>query len=344
MGWDNRVGKLIEQAKEEYPTISLLLTMRCNYTCRHCFYECGPDLPGNYMENDTISAVRQQVLRLQRLGIMPVINLIGGEPTLKMERFRDILHEVMRWDASVSIVTNGWWLGDEFAAREFFRAVGPYVDRGGYGVSVGFSVRISDDKWHDEQRTIYLRATGVKTALARVWEMPGEIFYDIAPVCAGCGEELDSADEPTQCCDSYVEYSETEVVSIPAAPNDGDPWIYVDVTKNEWGASLERHVVPIGRGYNVARDLKMGCHEFSNTGDLSYLPDGTLMDICCKGSWCEFGSVHDDPLLLLALSRAFTEEVKPYCYECRDMAKGWALENLVAQRAQIQKEIEELEL
>ena len=47
MGWDNRVGKLIEQAKEEYPTISLLLTMRCNYTCRHCFYECGPDLPGD---------------------------------------------------------------------------------------------------------------------------------------------------------------------------------------------------------------------------------------------------------------------------------------------------------
>ncbi|NIQ88665.1 MAG: radical SAM protein [Deltaproteobacteria bacterium] len=318
--------------------------MRCNYTCRHCFYECGPDMPGDYMENDVVSAVRQQVLRLQRLGIMPTLNLIGGEPTLKMERFGDILREVMRWDVSVSVVTNGWWLGDELAAREFFRVVGPYVDCDGHGVSGGFSVRISNDKWHDEQRTTYLRAKGIKTALAHVWEMPVEIFYDIVPVCSGCGEELDSTDEPTQCCDSYVEYSEMEVVSIPTPPHPGDPWIYVDVTKSEWGTSLERHVVPIGRGYNVARDLDMGCSKFSSAGDLSYTPDGKLMDICCKGSWCEFGSVHEDPLLLLALSRAFTEELKPYCYECRYMAKSWALENLEAHRVQIQREIEELEL
>ena len=47
------------------------------------------------------------------------------------------------------------------------------------------------------------------------------------------------------------------------------------------------------------------------------------MDICCKGSWCEFGTLDDHPLMLLELGKRFTKEVKPSCYSCKDDAEAW---------------------
>ena len=40
--------------------INLLLTRRCNFTCGHCMYECGPNR-GPWMSHEVLSAVQDQI-------------------------------------------------------------------------------------------------------------------------------------------------------------------------------------------------------------------------------------------------------------------------------------------
>lgn len=323
-------------------TISLLLTQKCNFACRHCFYACGPTLPDDYMSRDVLYNVRQQVERLQELDIAVSVNFIGGEPTLDMEKFGDILHEVSTWDCELQMTTNGWWFHEVETARAFFETVSRYVDPDGQGVECDpgyISVRISNDEYHDQFRPSWLQNGKFKGELDNLWDYDERgILYETEWYCTGCSEVYEECPEDETCpeCGEYCEMEYKDVTwNVPPRPDESDPWLYVDSRSDSGG------IIPSGgRGTWGSNDVgsKGWCHPF----ELSYLPDGTLMDICCKGSWCEFGTVEDDPLLLLEVSRRFVEEIKPSCRECRMCAEDWKTERLEEVRTEVEKEIEQI--
>jgi hypothetical protein len=337
----------LEHWRENPPTVCLLLTRRCNFQCGHCMYECGPSFRG-YMKNPILSLVQNQVIRLLRLGIFPRINLIGGEPTLNMKRFGEILDRIMNWyevnseGVSVEMTTNGWWLHSHPKhTRAFIEAVRPYVNSDGMGIDAGFSVRISNDSHHDSFRPgRYANdEKALERRLASLWEFDEDgIFYKETPTCGSCGREFRWMPDDEICkCGGDVYYETEEICYFPPQPCDGDPWIYV-----------ERHgghhnVIPVGRGamWGQPGPGKPKCY---HAGDaLAYLPNGKLMDVCCKGSWCEFGDVSDDPLLLLELARRFANDAVSGCYGCRDEAKEWKRKHLRSCRATIMREIKTME-
>lgn len=318
-------------------TISLLLTRRCNFECSHCFYECGPYFRG-YMGDKVLYAVKDQVALLQSLDIGVTINLIGGEPTLNLDKFGHILDRVMSWDVSVEMTTNGWWLHKPSTTRKFFNAVRRHVDLD--GTSDWFSVRISNDSRHDVFRPPYLRKKdALSFRLAALWEYDEDgVFYKQTPTCTECGHEYRNMPEYEECtqsrCDGYVEYEQEEIAQRPPMPHEHAPWIYVE--SNKFG----ERVVPTGRGQYCGNISDHGDkHPGSCLNGLSYLPNGKLMDICCMGSWCEFGTVYDHPVMLLELAQRFVKQVKPNCWNCRDDAKAWKRRNLSKMRHRIQQEI-----
>jgi hypothetical protein len=220
------------------------------------------------------------------------------------------------------MTTNGWWLHRDDTARRFFQIVAPYVDSDGRGVDEGFSVRISDDMFHDEFRPQKLRNGNLRNRLSEIF-YNGEIFGEWCYKCPECAREFSRWTErcPKCKCDILEEYVDTFNTSV-ATPNPDDPWIYVQDRKH----SGYNSVIPTGRGYNVGSN-DAGAADCCFQNGLTYLPNGNLMDICCRGSWCEFGSVNDHPLMLLEMAQRFVE-TKPHCTDCRDLAKQWKRENL----------------
>ena len=337
----------LEHWREEPPTICLLLTRRCNFACDHCMYECGSNFRG-YMKSPVLSLIHDQVIRLLDLGIHPRINLIGGEPTLNMKRFKEILDGIMGWyevrneGVSVEMTTNGWWLHSKPKhTRDFIRAVRPHVSSDGTGIDAGFSVRVSNDSHHDSFRPDWYanNENALKQRLESFWEYDEDgIFCKETPECASCGHEFKRMPDDETCkCGGDVYYETEEICYLPPRPCDGDPWIYVE----KHGGY--RNVLPQGRGrmWGDAGPGKPKCYSAGSA--LSYLPNGKLMDICCKGSWCEFGNASDDPLLLLELAQKFANDAVPDCYSCRDEAREWKRKHLRSNRESIMREVEAME-
>jgi hypothetical protein len=325
-------------------TISLLLTQQCNFHCSHCFYDCGKEQPSEYMSRDVLYKVRQQVNRLMELDIPVSVNLIGGEPTLDLDKFEEILNEVMRWDVEVQMTTNGWWFHEVETCQRFFEAVGRWVYDGSMEDCgpCGFSVRISNDEYHDKFRPHWLQNDKLRGELDNLWDYDErEVFYTMKWYCPECRKEWESEDRPDddECpdCGCYLETEDEQVMlNIPPRPDGDMPWLYVERRGESSG------IIPSGgRGTWGSNDA--GAKGWCYPHELSYLPDGTLMDICCKGSWCEFGTVEDDPLVLLEVSKRFTEEVEPSCRECRERAEEWKEERLGEVKEEVAREVEQLE-
>lgn len=332
---------IMEHYHQEHVTISLLLTRRCNFACSHCFYECGPSADGGYMSSEVLNAVHDQVLTLKELDIYPTINLIGGEPTLDLDQFERILERVMGWGVPIEMTTNGWWFHEVETAQRFFEIVAPYVDSEGYGIEGDreFSVRISNDRHHDQFRPTWLQHGKLSNAVQCLWECDERgIFYTTKYVCYDCGEEYETWPDDEICpgCEGNVDIEDEPAMRwIPPMPAEFDPWLYVQPYQTTGG------VIPIGRASNWGSN-DAGAKGYCHAGMLSYLPGGTLMDICCKGSWCEFGTVWDNPLVLLELGRRFVESEKPTCSECRECAETWKAANLEQVKSEIESEIEAL--
>jgi organic radical activating enzyme len=83
-------------------SINLDLTTACNFACPHCV-DSGIINTGEYLDMDT---VKSSLDTLQSQGLLSVILLGGGEPTLHKD-FEEIVHYIKNKKLQLGIVTNG---------------------------------------------------------------------------------------------------------------------------------------------------------------------------------------------------------------------------------------------
>jgi DNA-directed RNA polymerase subunit M/transcription elongation factor TFIIS len=310
------------------------------------------------MPNSVLDDIERQIGELNDLGIRPSINLIGGEPTLNLKRFKGYLQwAVDLYEAGVVVgiemTTNGWWLKELRWLRQFMEAVGETVPHHMYGLSYGFTCRISNDGFHDEYRPRWLR--GMRLDIDKLWDgyddTYGEpVFWILSGYeCDSCGEFIEpedaNDDEWWECpeCEGGNLYPlhDSEVdFTIPPRPLDidsGESWLYIDSRTDGWSS-----IIPTSRngsGWNDLGDRMQGaCAE----SIVSYKPDGTLNDICCKGSDAPLGTVKDHPLLLMALARKYVKTERPRCSTCKSDAQYYVEHHLEQDREELAKEMERL--
>jgi len=87
------------------------LTDQCNLRCAHCYRDSSP-------ERDQFIATEKllQILHQMRGHGVSTIELTGGEPTMRRD-FLDIFHYCAEHFSSVAIVSNGWFITDEWARQ-----------------------------------------------------------------------------------------------------------------------------------------------------------------------------------------------------------------------------------
>ena len=344
----------VDRYEEDRITISLLITEKCNFNCDHCMYDCSPDRDELYMSDEILEDIHKHVILFQSLNMNPTVNIVGGEPTLDMKRFSEILDEVMSWDVEVEMTTNGWWLANIEATVAFFNAVTSYIPNDGTseGYDGGFTVRISNDVYHNEFRPDYLKGVktqsssysygydlpktdGLQMALASVWE-EYELFEPSSYWCDECQKSIDEEECPD--CGNYAEMKNSEplVYPYPVQPNEDMPWIYVESFSDD-----PSRITPNGRGYSVSRMDSIVSSDGKVSGGIlsSYTcnPHGILTDVCLKGSHFDYGTSKDNPFFYLQVVSEYWRDKKACdeavsCWDCRECAEIWKEENLETAR------------
>jgi len=343
------IDSVVESAEEDGVIFVLLLTEQCNFECGHCFYSCSPQSPNLFMSDEVLNAIWYQMQELKKRDIPCRINLIGGEPTLNLQKFGGYLNWAMTHYRNglvtgVEMTTNGWWLKELRWVRKFMEVIGDNVYSDEYGLDGGFTCRISNDQWHDAFRPSWLQGEGrLAQALASCWE-PYHDWYDepvLYPLkwyeCYSCGQDYEEMPEDNECADEDCNGEIEAIYDEPdwrAPPNpedsyDGGAWIYVESTK--YGNSVSS-VIPVGRGTFGHNDKGANMRGSCASNTLTYKPDGTLSDICCSGSNAPFGTAYDNPLVLLALAQQFVKDWTPICYDCHRDAEAWADDHLESER------------
>jgi len=87
------------------------LTDQCNLRCAHCYRDSSP-------ERDTSIPTRKLLNIIDQMADNGVstIELTGGEPTMRKD-FLDIFHYCAQRFVSVAIVSNGWFITDDWARQ-----------------------------------------------------------------------------------------------------------------------------------------------------------------------------------------------------------------------------------
>ncbi len=291
--------------------IELLITRKCCYHCDHCMYDCGPKESSEYMSDEILAKVKKQVNFLENFDSYVAVNLVGGEPTLNFEKFSHILSEVMTWNRSVTMTTNGWWLASQKNIERFFSIVAKYVCPNGKsnfytGNTTGFNIRISNDLFHEKQRKV----KDIDKALSK-------IFNDKKLI---------------------------RKYNIPV-PDAQDPWLWRQSVIYADDGFSSYYIAPNGRGRNVtninewiarfSKDGNFCMKNFDSIENIHYEPNGNISDTCGFGSIYDFGTVDDNIIYILELiwqykkERWQNRETKNFtCLNCREMVQEWKEKNL----------------
>lgn len=91
--------------------VSAELTYNCNYSCRHCYIDAGPERE-EYVDSKKLIYILDN---LADHGVM-VVELTGGEPTLHPDFLSIVKHCAERFPL-VSIITNGYVLNEDHIAK-----------------------------------------------------------------------------------------------------------------------------------------------------------------------------------------------------------------------------------
>lgn len=116
--------------------IGLFLTERCNITCSHCWFSCGPD------KTVSISKIQAEDYIKQALDLgAQWISFTGGEPFLESELLFDLVSFSFKLGLKTEVVTNCFWADSKSAAREKLLSL----------IDAGLEVlNISMDDFHQE--------------------------------------------------------------------------------------------------------------------------------------------------------------------------------------------------
>lgn len=110
----------------------ILMTYRCNSTCRHCLYACSPRWPADWISEEDAEQVLAQLARTMRghypfpgrVGVNDGIHFTGGEPFLNFDLLLRLAGIAARLDIPATFVeTNGFWCRDDAGTREKMRAL-----------------------------------------------------------------------------------------------------------------------------------------------------------------------------------------------------------------------------
>jgi hypothetical protein len=289
--------------RKQFFNIELLLTEQCNFTCEHCMYDCSPYKSNLWMNNEILDKVKKQVDFLKNSKVMTVVNLIGGEPTLNFTKFAHILKKVYSWKVNITMSTNGWWLNTEENIQKFFSIVSQYANPDGSAgwekMDSAFSVRISDDPYHEKVRKI-----------------------------KNIGYALDKIFKNIELVNKF---------HIPF-PDKKSPWIFPQPWRNGYYyvAPNGRGKNISNLDYYLEVTGKTLCFkDIDNTVSQSihYDPQGKITDACGFGSIYDFGTVDDNILFIEQLIEEYKIDRKKSgkvynCYTCREMVNEWKETNL----------------
>lgn len=86
--------------------IGIYLTYQCNASCSHCAYGSEPSLKNVIDEKDVEVAFET----INQLGQLQTVKILGGEPTLYMERLLRVIELARTYGATnIIVITSGWW-------------------------------------------------------------------------------------------------------------------------------------------------------------------------------------------------------------------------------------------
>jgi len=331
------VAEMLRDINQDGIIINLQLTEQCNFACDHCFYAASPRSPKGYMSSDVLAQVHDFIYCCLDDLLAPsvTVNFIGGEPTLNLKEFKRCFREAMNWcwthghRLDWEMTTNGWWLNDDKRTLEFMEIIKDDIPRDGTverEEGGTFRIRVSDTLWHREWRKGWLKNKSVKNRVRELFSDDGSFdnpFYSATSTCNECGHIQNGyyEEEPCEVCQTgNYEASETDVYFPKSDPNGG--WIYADTWDNKervipshpergqfgWNDHGERNGPGSGCGTHMI---------------VTFKPDGSHLDGCCRGSNLPFGSVADHPLVLLGINNTFLAQERPSCRECHFRAKEW---------------------
>lgn len=292
MSVKNTIKKIHDDIAEETITLSVLVTEKCNFSCEHCMYECGPENKGTFVNENVFDSVIQSVNTLQDARINIDINLIGGEPTLYMSKLRKLLKR-LNGVCRIYMTTNGWWLSNPKATRRFIDCVNDIDD---------IYIRISNDVYHD--KCFYDNFT-------RRWsreELFGSMFLD----------KFGLVDN------DVIRYDEDFFLKKIV---EDDPWIWFESSTSSNYINNVGRAYRTGAGLKDYGNNNQCTYSLSP----SILPNGRYYDGCGFGSILPFGSILRDGVLCnTILNRYFINYIRyrdEACIDCRDKALLWSKSN-----------------
>jgi hypothetical protein len=274
---------------KESIVITLVLTEKCGFQCESCFYGCGPNKNPRYMTHQMLRKVENICDTLVCDYNIPVkINLLGGEPTINLNEFDRVCSwasELQDKGVGLEMTTNGWWLERPKATYRVLKSL-QKIDFNLDGRQE-FRVRISNDQFHDRFHKKTCSFNTILDELSSYGEHPYGKMYE-------------------------SEYYYIDLCKLK-------DMIYVDERVHA------DNIVPSGiRG-------QFGYHDIGSFGEcifrhsLCYNPSGKLFDGCGCGSLMPFGTVDDNPLVLMCLEKYYIESIiqpdSVSCRDCRDTAK-----------------------
>jgi sulfatase maturation enzyme AslB (radical SAM superfamily) len=276
--------------EKESVCISILLTEKCNFTCEHCFYGCGPHKSPKYISHRHLRYIEDMTAKLNcEYGIASTVNLIGGEPTVNLKQFDRVCEwadELNDQGVNIEMTTNGWWLEKPSTTYRFLKS----IQRFDYSLSTDtISIRISNDRFHDRWHKLDTPYRYILDSLVSCNEHPyGNMFED-----------------------EYHYFDMSKLNNV----------IFVDQDRDE------SQVVPAGVRGTFGYDDRGSDRRCSFGSSISFKPNGKMYDGCGCGSDMPFGTVYDDPVVLMCLESYFINNVirkdNVSCIDCRDTARAF---------------------
>ena len=328
--------------------LNLQLTTACGFDCRHCMYACHPIQKEKqpWMDEADIDQVLNLAAEFLQANHSVRINMIGGEPSLDLDRLDRLLGYLRGHPKSQGIscemTTNGWWLRSWETLCRFAEAVGPMLRES------DLTIRISNSIYHDPFRTRTEKliisedakqrrfgygermASRLETAL----ECPFD-YYEFIALCPECNAAL--GDQTCSQCGLEISEDDYAAAQDKAYAAPGHEWVgellracredrlYVDARVSD-----DSKVSPVGRAAkNGIGHQATAC--WDGTSIFTVAPGGRLQGVCCTGGHVPIGHARDGARQLYALAfryirsieREFPGPTPARCRHCSAFASKW---------------------